>query len=184
MNNIVEQYLKALEHGTPSMELTMAYRKYKCGGKTKKKEDGGEILEEKCGGKTKKKKVSKAQEGEKVTKPKINLLKFKKPYTGFESLTFEYDFPRPSTQGRADYPGRETIYNNGKYIMDKETYYDPEVYEATGKLKQIDEPIYSMSTNNIGWTQNLNETQLRAFKHLKRHALANNPIKITTSWKE
>lgn len=37
MNNIVEQYLKALEHGTPSIELTMAYRKYKCGGKTKKK---------------------------------------------------------------------------------------------------------------------------------------------------
>ncbi len=63
MNNIVEQYLKALEHGTPSMELTMAYRKYKCGGKTKKKEDGGEILEEKCGGKTKKKKITKAQEG-------------------------------------------------------------------------------------------------------------------------
>lgn len=43
--NIVEQYLKALEHGVPSMELTMAYRKYKCGGKTKKK------------------KVTKAQEG-------------------------------------------------------------------------------------------------------------------------
>lgn len=64
---IVEQYIKALEHGTPSIELTMAYRKFKCGGKTKKKEEGGEIEEAKCGCKTKKK-VTKAEEGSKVPK--------------------------------------------------------------------------------------------------------------------
>lgn len=69
MNNIVEQYLKALEHGVPSMELTMAYRKYKCGGKTKKKENGGDIEEAKCGCKTKKKKVTKAEGGTKTELP-------------------------------------------------------------------------------------------------------------------
>ena len=56
--------------------------------------------------------------------------------------------------------------------MYKETYYDPDVYEQTGKLQQLDTPQYSVRSGNQ-WSDNPSDTQLKAFAALKRHALSN-----------
>ena len=167
----------------------------KCGGKTKKKtkkkEEGGELnstrnpntfskmalakcgakLKEackgmqvgKCGKKLKKKIISKHQLGGALIKG---------PWTGFEGVSYQYEAPNPSTQGRADRPETETILVGGKPFMYKETYYDPDAYEQTGKLQQLDAPQYSVRRGNQ-WSDNPSDTQLKAFASLKRHALSN-----------
>lgn len=61
--------------------------------------------------------------------------KYRRPFTGFEGLTYEYEAPVHSLQGRAQGPEMETIFNNGKFLSSKETWYDPEIYNNTGKLQ-------------------------------------------------
>ena len=64
--------------------------------------------------------------------------KYRRPFTGFEGLTYEYEAPVHSLQGRAQRPEMETISNNGKFLSSKETWYDPEIYNNTGKLQVED----------------------------------------------
>ena len=96
------------------------------------------------------------------------------PFTGFEGMQYEHHPAKPSTQGRADRPEIEII-NNGDYEIQKSTYYDPYIYEDTGKL-QFDFDVYDMTENGEDWTTDLTETQMRAFDSLKRHALMNQKL--------
>lgn len=101
--------------------------------------------------------------------------KNRRPFTGFEGLTYEYEAPDHSLQGRAQRPEIETIYNNGKFLSSKETWYDPEIYNNTGKL-QIEDQGYSIGDGaETEWEPN--EQQKRIFNSLKRHALMNQRFK-------
>lgn len=92
----------------------------------------------------------------------------KKPFTGFEGLSYKYTAPNPSTQDRADRPEIETIYNNEKYLMDRERFYDADLYEESKQLNPIEDFIYSEQI-----TDNPTEAQIRLFNSLKRHSLNN-----------
>lgn len=101
--------------------------------------------------------------------------KNRRPFTGFEGLTYEYEAPVHSLQGRAQRPEMETIYNDGKFLSSKETWYDPEMYNNTGKL-QIEDQGYSIGDGaETEWEPN--EQQKRTFNSLKRHALMNQRFK-------
>lgn len=101
--------------------------------------------------------------------------KYRRPFTGFEGLTYEYEAPVHSLQGRAQIPEMETIYNNGKFLSSKETWYDPEIYNNTGKL-QIEDQGYSVGDGaETEWEPT--EQQKRTFNSLKRHALVNQYFK-------
>lgn len=101
--------------------------------------------------------------------------KSRRPFTGFEGLTYEYEAPVHSLQGRAQRPEMETVYNNGKFLSSKETWYDPEIYNNTGKL-QIEDQGYSIGDGaETEWEPT--EQQKRTFNSLKRHALMNQRFK-------
>ena len=101
--------------------------------------------------------------------------KYRRPFTGFEGLTYEYEAPVHSLQGRAQRPEMETIFNNGKFLSSKETWYDPEIYNNTGKL-QIEDQGYSVGDGaETEWEPT--EQQKRTFNSLKRHALMNQYFK-------
>ena len=101
--------------------------------------------------------------------------KYRRPFTGFEGLTYEYEAPVHSLQGRAQRPEMETISNNGKFLSSKETWYDPEIYNNTGKL-QIEDQGYSIGDGaETEWEPT--EQQKRTFNSLKRHALMNQRFK-------
>ena len=69
----------------------------------------------------------------------------------------------------------ETIYNNGKFLSSKETWYDPEIYNNTSKL-QIEDQGYSIGDGaETEWGPT--EQQKRTFNSLKRHALMNQYFK-------
>lgn len=142
---------------------TMGKRCKRCENASKK-QDGGEVNPVdafKCGRKMKK--VKKAQYGTKQES--------KRPFTGFEGFSYEYHSPRPSNQGRADRPEEELIYNNGKYVMGRERYYDPDLYEYYNQLYPIEDFIYS--TREFPGGIDHTPIDVRTLEHLKRHALNN-----------
>lgn len=127
---------------------------FKCGRKMKKKACGGSMD----------KKVSKHLFGGKQ----------RRPFTGFEGLSYEYEAPNHSLQGRAQRPETETIRNNGKFLQSRETWYDPEAYNNTGKL-QIEDQGYSIG-DGVETEWEPTDQQRRTFNSLKRHALMNQQL--------
>lgn len=101
--------------------------------------------------------------------------KYRRPFTGFEGLTYKYEAPDHSLQGRAQRPEIEDIYNNGELISSKETWYDPEIYNNTGKLQIEDQGYFIGDGAEMEWEPT--EQQKRIFNSLKRHALMNQYFK-------
>lgn len=173
-------YLRQLKGKCPE-GYEMEY--YKDGGRlckrcTQVKQDGGEMEAPKnpidafkCGRKMKKNACGGSM-NKKIDKH-FNGGKQKRPFTGFEGLSYEYEAPRPSNQGRADRPEREAIYNNGNYVMDRERYYDADLYEDSKQLQPIEDFIYSTSEGI-----DLTPTDVRIFDSLKRHALMNKSLNL------
>lgn len=101
-----------------------------------------------------------------------NFLKLTPRSTGFEGMAYKYSAPRPSNQGRADRPEIENIFNNGNYIMSRERYMDPDLFEQEGILQPVED--YQYDYENEQPESNFNdEFYSRLFNSLKRHALNN-----------
>ena len=152
----------ACQKGQEIPEPSNAIEAFKCGRKTTKKENGGSVEIDKCGGKTKKK----ACGGSMNKKVDKHLLggKQRRPFTGFEGLSYHQEdpyIPSSGAQSRAERPLVEEIRNQKGLVMGRETWSDP---QETGYYN-------ANSGAELEWEPN--ETQVRAFNSLKRHALMN-----------
>lgn len=106
--------------------------------------------------------------------------KQRKPFTGFEGLSYDYEAPNHSLQGRSQRPEIETIKSNGNLLQSRETWYDPEEYHDTGKLKIDDQTIYS-GNGDENWEPT--DQQQRVFDSLKRHAIMNQQLERNSNRK-
>lgn len=174
-------YIKFLRGKCPK-GYEMQY--FKTGGcmKCKKKEEGGQVVSAqqgdpvsafKCGRKMKKKakggNVNKSACGDKINKHLLGG-KQRRPFTGFEGLSYRYSAPRPSSQGRSDRPESEDIYNNGNYVIGRDRYYDPDLYEASGKLEPVEDWSYGTGPSGDLYAT---PSEINSFNSLRRHALMN-----------
>lgn len=128
---------------------------FKCGRKMKKKA---------CGGTMKKKYAIGG--------------KARRPVTGFEDLSYEYEAPYMPNNGanwKAYRPGSETIRSNGKPIYAKDTEYDDEAWLNEGRMQPTDTGYWYSGMDGIT-DYEPNETTRRAFDSLKRHALMNQQL--------
>lgn len=98
--------------------------------------------------------------------------KYKKPFTGFEDLTYEHA-PAKMSYGRSYRPEEESILTGNKSYMTKYTDYDTDVYEDTGKMQQDGNPYYDINNQQV---DEPNNTQVRLFNNLKRHAIMNQKL--------
>lgn len=120
---------------------------FKCGRKMKKKACGGSMD----------KKIDKHFLGGKQ----------RRPFTGFEGLTYHSEdpyVPSSGAQSRAERPLVEEVRNQNGLVMGRETWSDPQetgYYNANSGAEMEWEP---------------NETQVRTFNSLKRHALMNQQL--------
>lgn len=125
-------------------EPSNAIEAFKCGRKTKKKACGGSMD----------KKVDKHLFGGKQ----------RRPFTGFEGLSYHQEdpyIPSSGSQSRAERPLIEEVRNQKGLVMGRETWSDP---QETGYYN-------ANSRADLEWEPN--ETQVRTFNSLKRHALMN-----------
>ena len=124
----------------------------------------------KCGRKMKKKAC-----GGTMTKVKKHLFggKQRRPFTGFEGLSYQYEAANPSIQSRASRPADEWITNNGKMIMGRETWYDPE----SNQQEDVGYYYPGYSAERDWEAPNEQTQQTRTFNSLKRHALMNQRLR-------
>ena len=138
-------------------------------------EDGGKTSQNpvdafKCGRKMKKK----ARRGT-MTKVEKHLFggKQRRPFTGFEGLSYQYEAANPSIQSRASRPADEWITNNGKMIIGRETWYDPE----SNQPEDVGYYYPGYSAERDWEAPNEQTLQTRTFNSLKRHALMNQRLR-------
>lgn len=138
-------------------------------------EDGGTTPQNlvdafKCGRKMKKKAC-----GGTMTKVKKHLFggKQRRPFTGFEGLSYQYEAANPSIQSRASRPADEWITNNGKMIVGRETWYDPE----SNQPEDVGYYYPGYSAERDWESPNEQTLQTRTFNSLKRHALMNQQLR-------
>ena len=139
----------------------------KCGKKMKKKEEGGTIESEKCGGKPKLKKRACGGSMNKKINKRLLGGKQRQPFTGFEGLSYHEEgpyVPSSGAQSRAERPLIEEVRNQNGLVMGRETWSDP---QETGYYN-------ANSGADLEWEPN--ETQVRTFNSLKRHALMNQQL--------
>ena len=124
----------------------------------------------KCGRKMKKKTC-----GGTMTKVKKHLFggKQRRPFTGFEGLSYQYEAANPSIQSRASRPADEWITNNGKMIMGRETWYDP----VSNQPEDVGYYYPGYSAERDWEAPNEQTQQTRTFNSLKRHALMNQRLR-------
>lgn len=100
----------------------------------------------------------------------------RRPFTGFEDLSYEYSAPKMpvnSASWRAYEPEEETIRSNGKPIYHRETDYDSDAWLDHGKMQKSDEGYWNSDMDGGATDYEPSETTRRVFNSLKRHALTN-----------
>lgn len=124
-----------------------------------------------------------------ITDPSLNQFRKKKqiskhlfggkprrPFTGFEDLSYEYSAPKMpvnSASWRAYEPEEETIRSNGKPIYHRETDYDSDAWLDHGKMQKSDEGYWNSDMDGGATDYEPSGTTRRVFNSLKRHALTN-----------
>ena len=141
---------------------------FKCGRKMKKKAKGGSnnrlLLEKKETG---------GMLQDNVIAVGYNGGKQRRPFTGFEGLSYQYEAANPSIQSRASRPADEWITNNGKMIMGRETWYDP----VSNQPEDVGYYYPGYSAERDWEAPNEQTQQTRTFNSLKRHALMNQQLR-------
>ena len=120
-------------------------------------------------------KMKKKACGGTMTKVKKHLFggKQRRPFTGFEGLSYQYEAANPSIQSRASRPADEWITNNGKMIVGRETWYDPE----SNQPEDVGYYYPGYSAERDWESPNEQTLQTRTFNSLKRHALMNQQLR-------
>lgn len=149
---------------------------FRCGRKMKKKACGGTVKEAKCGTKVEMDKCGKKMKKKACGGPVKEKFaiggKTRRPFTGFEGLSYKYEAPTKDN----DYTEYETITNNDKFLIDhSRSIGTPST--ANRFIGEIDpDESYTVYNEPERAYIDANPDQMRAFNSLKRHAIMNQQL--------